>query len=156
MVKTLIPEQGSYLFGTRKQLSILFFLTTVCVVAFFLAILNGSYQISLTEIFSAEQESIQKVIINDIRLPRVLLSLLVGASLGMCGAVLQGLFRNPLADPGLIGVSAGAALGAVTEAIVGLLSNATLRLSRPNAVMIRLLTPILILPWALVVDTLTA
>ena len=51
---------------------------------------------------------------------------------------------------------AGAILGAVTEAVVGLLSNATLRLSRPNAVMIRLLTPILILPWALVVDTLTA
>lgn len=118
MVKTLIPEQGSYLFGTRKQLSILFFLTTVCVVAFFLAILNGSYQISLTEIFSAEQESIQKVIINDIRLPRVLLSLLVGASLGMCGAVLQGLFRNPLADPGLIGVSAGAALGAAIAIVV--------------------------------------
>ena len=53
-------------------------------------------------------------------------------------------------------ILAGAVLGAVTEAIVGLLSNATLRLARPNAVMIRLLTPILILPWALVVDTLSA
>jgi hypothetical protein len=53
-------------------------------------------------------------------------------------------------------IAAGAFLGAVTESIVGLLSNATLRLSRPNAVMIRLLTPILILPWALVVDTLSA
>ena len=51
-------------------------------------------------------------------------------------------------------IVAGAVLGAITESIVGLLSNATLRLSRPNAVMIRLLTPILILPWALVVDTL--
>lgn len=53
-------------------------------------------------------------------------------------------------------IIAGAVLGAVTEAIVGLLNHATLRLSRPNAVMIRLLTPILILPWALVVDTLAA
>ena len=53
-------------------------------------------------------------------------------------------------------IVAGAVLGATTEAVVGLLSNATLRLARPNAVMIRLLTPILILPWALVVDTLTA
>ena len=53
-------------------------------------------------------------------------------------------------------IFAGAILGAATEAVVGLLSNATLRLARPNAVMIRLLTPILILPWALVVDTLTA
>lgn len=49
----------------------------------------------------------------------------------------------------------GAVLGTITEAIVGLLSHATLRLSRPNAVMIRLLTPILLLPWALVVDTLS-
>ena len=53
-------------------------------------------------------------------------------------------------------VIAGAILGIVTESIVGLLSHATLRLSRPNAVMIRLLIPILLLPWALVVDTLSA
>lgn len=53
-------------------------------------------------------------------------------------------------------ILAGAFIGAVTESIVGLLSQATLRLSRPNAVMIRLLTPILLLPWALVVDTLSA
>ncbi len=57
-------------------------------------------------------------------------------------------------DPQLI--IAGAILGMVTEMIVGLLSHATLRLSRPNAVMVRLLTPILLLPWALVVDTLSA
>jgi len=57
-------------------------------------------------------------------------------------------------DPKLI--LAGAILGTTTEVIVGLLSHATLRLSRPNAVMIRLLTPILLLPWALVVDKLSA
>ena len=49
----------------------------------------------------------------DIRMPRVLLAALVGASLGLAGAGVQGLFRNPLADPGLIGVSAGAAVAAV-------------------------------------------
>jgi iron complex transport system permease protein len=48
-----------------------------------------------------------------IRLPRALGALLVGAVLGLCGAGMQGLFRNPLADPGLIGVTGGAALGAV-------------------------------------------
>ena len=53
-------------------------------------------------------------------------------------------------------IIAGGLLGAITEAIVGSLSHATLRLSRPNAVMIRLLTPILLLPWALVVDNLSA
>ena len=45
-----------------------------------------------------------------IRLPRVLLALLVGAALALSGCVMQGLFRNPLADPGLLGITSGAAL----------------------------------------------
>jgi iron complex transport system permease protein len=53
------------------------------------------------------------LIVMDIRLPRTLLALLVGAGLAVSGALLQGLFRNPLADPGLVGISAGASLGAV-------------------------------------------
>lgn len=53
-----------------------------------------------------------KSILLDIRLPRILLSLLVGAVLASCGVVMQGLFRNALADPSLIGVSGGASLGA--------------------------------------------
>lgn len=52
-------------------------------------------------------------IVMDIRLPRIVLSAIVGASLGMAGATYQGLFRNPLADPYLIGVAQGGALGAV-------------------------------------------
>ncbi len=52
-----------------------------------------------------------------IRLPRIIGAMLVGAGLSLAGAMLQGLFRNPLADPGLIGVSSGAALGAVTAII---------------------------------------
>ena len=48
-----------------------------------------------------------RIIIYDIRLPRVILGVLIGASLAVSGAVMQGLFRNPLADPGLVGVSAG-------------------------------------------------
>jgi iron complex transport system permease protein len=51
------------------------------------------------------------VVIWELRLPRTLLATVVGAALGACGALSQGLFRNPLADPGLIGVSAGAILG---------------------------------------------
>src|SRR5699024_11193494 len=54
-----------------------------------------------------------------LRLPRVLLALLVGAALGGGGAAMQGVFRNPLADPGLIGVSAGAARGAVGMIVLG-------------------------------------
>lgn len=60
-----------------------------------------------------------RLIIEDIRLPRMVLGILVGASLAVSGAVMQGLFRNPLADPGLIGVSTGASLGAVIVIVIG-------------------------------------
>ncbi len=62
----------------------------------------------------------ERAIINTIRLPRILLALVVGAALGVSGAVMQGLFRNPMADPGIIGVSAGGALGAVIAITLGL------------------------------------
>ena len=52
------------------------------------------------------------IIVRRLRPPRVLLAILVGASLGLCGAVMQGFFQNPMADPYIIGVSSGAALGA--------------------------------------------
>ncbi len=56
----------------------------------------------------------------EIRLPRTLLALLVGGTLGLCGAALQGLLRNPLAEPGLLGASSGAAFGAVLVFYFGL------------------------------------
>ena len=56
----------------------------------------------------------------EIRLPRMLLALLIGGTLGLCGAALQGLLRNPLAEPGLLGASSGAALGAVLVFYFGL------------------------------------
>ncbi len=59
-----------------------------------------------------------ELILAQIRLPRMLLGCAVGAVLALCGVAMQGLFRNPLADPGLVGVSSGAALGAAI-AIVG-------------------------------------
>lgn len=62
----------------------------------------------------------QMAVLWNIRLPRVVLGGLVGAALAVSGALLQGIFRNPLADPGLIGVSSGAALGAVFTIISGL------------------------------------
>jgi len=60
-----------------------------------------------------DQTTIESLILFDIRLPRSLLAMLIGATLGLAGASLQGLLRNPLAEPGIIGVSNGAALGAV-------------------------------------------
>ena len=65
--------------------------------------------------FTREQVSV----IWFIRMPRMLVGLLVGATLGISGAVMQGIFSNPLADPGLIGVSAGAATGAVLSIALG-------------------------------------
>lgn len=62
------------------------------------------------------------VILSEIRLPRVLLAMLVGAALGMSGAALQGLLCNPLAEPGLLGVSSSASLGAVLCLYFGLTS----------------------------------
>jgi len=61
----------------------------------------------------------ERVVLWDIRMPRLALGILVGAALAVSGAVMQGLFRNPLADPGLVGVSAGAGLGAITAIVLG-------------------------------------
>jgi iron complex transport system permease protein len=65
-------------------------------------------------------ENLAATIVTQLRLPRAVLALEVGAALGLAGAVLQGVTRNPLAEPGLLGVSAGAALGAVIAVYFGL------------------------------------
>lgn len=64
----------------------------------------------------------QTLILLELRLPRTILAALIGAALGLSGAAMQGYLRNPLADPGLFGVSAGAALGAVLSLFLGLTS----------------------------------
>lgn len=62
----------------------------------------------------------QQAVLYHIRMPRTLVGLLVGAGLGASGAVMQGVFSNPLADPGIIGVSSGASVGAVIAIALGL------------------------------------
>jgi iron complex transport system permease protein len=61
----------------------------------------------------------EQLVLIDIRLPRLLLGMFVGAALAVAGAMMQGMFRNPLADPGLIGVSSGAAVAAVATIALG-------------------------------------
>jgi iron complex transport system permease protein len=63
-----------------------------------------------------------RIIVQQLRLPRTLLAILSGASLGLAGAVLQGFLRNPLAEPGVVGISAGASLGGVIAIYYGLYS----------------------------------
>ena len=71
----------------------------------------GTVSISVGDLFAADNSQTQTILF-DIRLPRILLAICVGAVLSSTGAVMQGLFRNPLADPSLIGVSSGASVGA--------------------------------------------
>jgi iron complex transport system permease protein len=73
----------------------------------------------VSALFSERRDAIA-LIMREIRLPRALLGLMVGGTLGLSGAVLQGYLRNPLAEPALIGVSASASLGAVLAIYTGL------------------------------------
>ncbi|PCD02941.1 ABC transporter permease [Sphingomonas spermidinifaciens] len=72
------------------------------------------------------QPNLAKLLIVEVRLPRLVLALMVGAILGLAGAVLQGLLRNPLAEPGLLGASSGASLGAVIAIYYGFAASAGL------------------------------
>ena len=75
-----------------------------------------------------EPTDAERAIVETIRLSRITLALIVGAALGVAGAVMQGLFRNPMADPGIIGVSTGGALGAVAAIALGAQAAAPLAL----------------------------
>lgn len=86
--------------------------------ALLLALGNGAVPISLVGLFGGEDD-LGRTVFTELRSPRVLLAAFVGMGLALSGAVLQGLFRNPLTDPGLIGVSSGAALGAVAMIVLG-------------------------------------
>lgn len=74
---------------------------------------------SVAALFSDKADGVV-LIMREIRLPRALLGLMIGATLGLSGAVLQGYLRNPLAEPGLLGISATASLGAVLAIYTGL------------------------------------
>lgn len=69
---------------------------------------------------SGRADNIDEIIVRDIRLPRAVFAVLVGAILASCGAAMQGMFRNPLADPSLIGVTGGASMGASIAIVLGL------------------------------------
>jgi len=106
-------------FLNRAQSFILFFLLILLLLVLLISFSLGSYSFPVLSILMGNTSEIETTIFSEIRVPRVILAALVGASLSVSGACLQGLFRNPLADPGLIGVSAGAALGASTIIVFG-------------------------------------
>ena len=111
-----------------KRMLALSILGGMALLALVTSILTGPVEIPISAIwqglkrtFGADPTTMSgsSAIVSVIRLPRVLLGVCVGAALGISGAALQGLFRNPLVDPGLIGVSSGGALGASVWIIFG-------------------------------------
>ncbi len=99
-------------------------LAALLALAFVLAIASGPSSLPIARLLEllldpAAASDTERAVVGSIRLPRALLAVLVGAVLGTGGAASQGLFRNPLADPGLVGVSAGGALGAALAIVVG-------------------------------------
>ncbi|WP_414124142.1 FecCD family ABC transporter permease [Rhizobium sp. BR 317] len=115
--------------GDRTALS-LFVLTGLVIaalLAFAFSITTGASDASIVDVIGSmvnggadnALSNRDRIIIFDIRLPRAILGFLIGGGLAVSGAVMQGLFRNPLADPGLIGISAGSSLGAVGMIVLG-------------------------------------
>ena len=105
---------------TGRRARIIVLLGGGVVAALWYALVTGAVPISLATLFEdSDAGAFQRMVFAEIRSPRVLLAAFVGSSLALSGAALQGLFRNPLVDPGLIGVSSGAALGAIAMIVVG-------------------------------------
>jgi iron complex transport system permease protein len=116
--------------GDRSALArlVIAALVVLTILVFFASVMTGAADASIgnllrwltgTETADAALSPRDRIILLDIRLPRAVMGLLVGAGLSVSGTVMQGLFRNPLADPGLVGISAGASLGAVLTIVLG-------------------------------------
>ena len=111
--------------AARARLAIVFLAFGLCAAALF-SLTAGASDVSFFAFLRAtilgegmDALGRDRLIIMEIRLPRMVLGVLVGAGLADSGALMQGLFRNPLADPGLVGVSSGAGLGAVSMIVLG-------------------------------------
>jgi iron complex transport system permease protein len=104
--------RGRHTFGLLVALGVLAFVMV-------LSVSVGSQSIALDRVWGLvwhPDGSDEAIIVHDLRIPRTLLGLLVGAALGVAGGLMQALTRNPLADPGLLGINAGAAAAIVTAA----------------------------------------
>lgn len=100
----------------KCELTLLALMSAALFLLFFVSLLVGPVSIDLFSSewsFFADSSSVAAVILQEIRLPRTILAIFIGATLGISGAALQGLLRNPLAEAGVIGISGSASLGAV-------------------------------------------
>lgn len=114
MVKSRKNAGGDGMGSRREHFSPLLYILFALAAAgvFVLCICLGSVSVPLDELFSSS-------IVRNVRLPRVLCAALTGASLSLCGAAMQGLLKNPLADGSTLGVTSGASLGAVLAMAFG-------------------------------------
>ncbi|MCK9552936.1 iron ABC transporter permease [Aquamicrobium sp.] len=107
----------------RRYHLLIALLAALTLVLFLLSLTVGPAAVgfadSMAALFSGKADGVA-LIMREIRLPRAILGLMIGATLGLSGAVLQGYLRNPLAEPGLLGISASASLGAVLAIYTGL------------------------------------
>ena len=106
-------------FGVTNKISLFWkiFAPILLIISVILALLLGAEKVSLAAVFG-QGDKFENIILWQLRLPRVLLVFLTGLLLGGSGAVFQLFFRNPLAEPGIMGISSGATLGAVIASIV--------------------------------------
>lgn len=109
---------------SRKSVMVLAGLSLALVIALFMSAGSGAVKVpwqTMLRLSFASSEEVQPLlrqVLMEIRLPRVLFSAVAGAALAVSGVAMQALFRNPLAEPGLVGVSSGGALGAVTAIVL--------------------------------------
>jgi iron complex transport system permease protein len=103
--------------NTRRFGLFIICVSLVCVIAFYVSLTSGSYGLSATEtfrtLFRLDVDAKRDLVVFDFRLPRIVIGAIVGFGLGIAGAVLQGITRNPLADPGILGINAGAGAAVV-------------------------------------------
>lgn len=107
----------------RRKLLVLIFLTILMFACVVIGIRIGAVDLTVKQIvlsFFGKTDVTTTLIIQELRLPRVVQSALVGASLAVSGAVFQALLRNPLADPYILGISSGASVGAVATVVFGI------------------------------------
>jgi iron complex transport system permease protein len=114
----------------RREMILSSFLAGLVLLGAFFALCYGSWQIEFRSVlhvllarvglYAGEVDAVENTIVWDGRLPRYLVAFLVGFSLAAAGTIMQGIFKNPMADPGVIGISSGAALGAVSALYFGL------------------------------------
>ena len=121
--------QTAYLQYHSKKILFLASVTAGIILLGGIAASFGSYSLTLTEVYSSilagvipfyhVPESVAHTVIWEIRLPRISMAIISGASLGVAGAIMQGVLRNPLAEPFTLGISSAAAMGASLALIAG-------------------------------------